>query len=223
MVETFFPHERRKLFLNLSYLPSFLGTALIAVEFPGEPKLCNRIDTWKTVNRILVGGTMVRNRKSARPGVTRIRRRKLFDVRTVYGSGVHNPSLDTIYRGDSVDKWPLVGHVHPQNRNARVPLIDRKPIFARQLSPNTKFSAEENRGGPSIDDSTPALERLNRGCNYSLPPVMPYFDFAWSRREQINSKRLNRFPTKRKCIPLQDYNEIVEIFVIIFLGNDNLN
>lgn len=170
---------------------------------------------------------MVRNRKSARPGVTRIRRRKLFDVRTVYGSGVHNPSLDTIYRGDSVDKWPLVGHVHPQNRNARVPLIDRKPIFARQLSPNTKFSAEENRGGPSIDDSTPALERLNRGCNYSLPPVMPYFDFAWSRREQINSKRLNRFPTKRKCIPLlYKIIEIVEIFVIIFLaifGNDNLN
>lgn len=173
-----FSTRKKKTIFKSKLSPSFLGTALIAVEFPGEPKLCNRIDTWKTVNRILVGGTMVRNRKSARPGVTRIRRRKLFDVRTVYGSGVHNPSLDTIYRGDSVDKWPLVGHVHPQNRNARVPLIDRKPIFARQLSPNTKFSAEENRGGPSIDDSTPALERLNRGCNYSLPPVMPYFDFA---------------------------------------------
>ena len=223
-----FSTRKKKTIFKSKLSPSFLGTALIAVEFPGEPKLCNRIDTWKTVNRILVGGTMVRNRKSARPGVTRIRRRKLFDVRTVYGSGVHNPSLDTIYRGDSVDKWPLVGHVHPQNRNARVPLIDRKPIFARQLSPNTKFSAEENRGGPSIDDSIPALERLNRGCNYSLPPVMPYFDFAWSTRkfrfferdlifEQINSKRLNRFPTKRKCIPLQDYSkEIVEIFVIIF-------
>lgn len=223
MVETFFPHERRKLFLNLSYLQVFLERRWSPLNSPVNRNYATGSILGKLSIEFWSEGRMVRNRKSARPGVTRIRRRKLFDVRTVYGSGVHNPSLDTIYRGDSVDKWPLVGHVHPQNRNARVPLIDRKPIFARQLSPNTKFSAEENRGGPSIDDSTPALERLNRGCNYSLPPVMPYFDFAWSRREQINSKRLNRFPTKRKCIPLQDYNEIVEIFVIIFLGNDNLN
>lgn len=113
-------------------------------------------------------------------GVARIRRRKLFDVQ-LCTEAAFNPSLDTIYRGDSVDKWPLVRHVHPQNRNARVPLIDRKPIFTRQLSPNTKFSARK---------IVPALERLNRRCNYSFPPVMPYLDFARrTKREEISFLR----------------------------------
>lgn len=52
-----FSTRKKKTIFKSKLSPSFLGTALIAVEFPGEPKLCNRIDTWKTVNRILVGGT----------------------------------------------------------------------------------------------------------------------------------------------------------------------
>lgn len=126
------------MFLSLD--PSFLERRLIAVNTP--------------VNRNYATGSILGklsiefwarddgSKPQIRKTVARIRRRKLFDVQ-LCTEAAFNPSLDTICRGDSVDKWPLVRHVHPQNRNARVPLIDRKPIFARQLSPNTEFSARK--------------------------------------------------------------------------------
>lgn len=126
------------MFLSLD--PSFLERRLIAVNTP--------------VNRNYATGSILGklsiefwarddgSKPQIRKTVARIRRRKLFDVQ-LCTEAAFNPSLDTICRGDSVDKWPLVRHVHPQNRNARVPLIDRKPIFARQLSPNIEFSARK--------------------------------------------------------------------------------
>lgn len=59
MVEIFFLPEKNCFQISiLSYLQVFLET-VDRREFSGEPKLCNRIDTWKTVNRILAKGRWV--------------------------------------------------------------------------------------------------------------------------------------------------------------------
>lgn len=52
----FFSVRRRIVFKSRS---KFSRETVDRSEYSGEPKLCNRIDTWKTVNRILGKGRWV--------------------------------------------------------------------------------------------------------------------------------------------------------------------